>query len=113
MVQLPKRLKANKYFLYALHRADPKLRNAMIKNSKPDLIKALAEISFNTLNGNVQHSQMLRNKLKKYKSKLRCLACSKRSIKAKRNILVQKGGFLPLLISTILSGIVGTLLNKQ
>lgn len=112
MVQLPKRLKANKYLLYTLRKADPKLRNAIIKNSNTNFIKTLSEMSLNLLNGNVEHSPQMKNRMKKYKKKLRCLACSKRSIKAKRNILVQKGGFLPALIGSILSGIIGQLLQN-
>lgn len=112
MEQLPKRLKENKYLLYSLYKAEPKLRSAIIKNSTPNLIKTLSEISLNTLKGNIEHTPEIRKKLKKYKKKIRCLACSKQSTSSKRRILVQKGGFLPLLIGSVLSGIIGELLQK-
>lgn len=98
MAQLPKRLKENKHILYALYKADPKLRKAIIKHSKDNLIKALAEISLNTLKGNIQHTPYIFKKLRTYKKKLRAMACPQQSIKAKRKILVQTGGFLPTLI---------------
>lgn len=113
MAQLPKRLRENKYMLYTLLKADPRLRNAIIKNSKDNFIKTLSEISLNILKGNTNQQPHMIKKLKKYKKKLRCLACSKRSIKAKRNILVQRGGFLPALLGTLLSGIIGTLLQRH
>lgn len=112
MARLPKRLKENKYLLYTLRKADPRLRKAIIKNSNSDFIKTLSEISLNLLNGNVEHTPHLKNQLKKYKKNLRCLACSKRSIKSKRNILVQKGGFIPILLGSILSGLIGQLLQN-
>lgn len=113
MESLPKRLKANKYILYTLNKAKPKLRKAIIKNSDDALIKALSEISLNTLNGNLELTGGAKNKLKKYKRKLRCIACPKRKLKSKRNILVQEGGFLPVLISSLLSSVIGALLEKH
>lgn len=112
MEQFPKRLRDNKYLLYSLYKANPQLRKAIINHSKPDLIKTLSEISLNTLRGNIAHTPSTRKKLEKYKNKLRCMACRNRSIKAKRRILNQQGGFLPTLIGTLLSGIIGTLLQK-
>lgn len=98
--------------LYTLHKANPKLRSAIIKNSNNELIKALSEISLNMLRGNIDHTQAIRQKLKKYKSKIRCLPRSKGSVKANRNILVQQGGFLPVLLGSILSGVIGSLLQN-
>lgn len=113
MEQLPKRLKENKYLLYALHKAKPQMRKAIIRNSNSGLIKTLAEISLNTLKGNIEQTPDSKKKLKKYKRGLRCLACSKRSVLNKRNILVQQGGFLPVLLGSLLSGIIGKLLENN
>lgn len=113
MGQLPKRLKENKYLLYALHKADPHLRKAIIQKSNQSLIKALSEISLNTLKGNIEQTPSSKRKLKKYKNKLRCLACPKRSIINKRKILVQEGGFLPILLGSLLSEIIGKLLESH
>lgn len=112
MAQLPKRLKDNRFLLYSLYKANPNLRKAIIKHSNPGLIKAISEISLNTLKGNIATTPASKRKLQKYKNKLRCLACRKRSLNSKRRILVQEGGFLPTLIGTLLSGIIGSLLQK-
>lgn len=102
MEQYPQRLKENKFLLYILNKAKPRLRNAIINHCDSEFIKTLSEISLNFLKGNITHSKNINKKLKKFKKKLRTLACSKRSVKVKRNILNQKGGFLPTLIASLL-----------
>lgn len=99
--------------LYALTKANPKLRNAIIKLGDPELVKTICEIALNTLNGNNPVGNKMKKKLARYKRDIRCVACSKRSLKSKRKILVQKGGFLPLLIGTVLSGILSTLFDHH
>lgn len=88
------------------------MRAAIIKNVDPEVIKTLCEISHNTLNGNNKICGATKNKMKCYKRVLRQLDCSKRSVASKRKILIQKGGFLPALIGSLLSGVIGAYLNK-
>lgn len=107
-----KRLKANKYILRVLHRAKPKLRNAILKYSDDDLIKTMCEISKNTLNGNTQLSSTCKKRIKKYKKDIRMLACNRIPLRRKRKFLIQKGGFLPVLLGTILTGIIGKLIES-
>lgn len=107
-----KRLKANKHFLHVLKKCNPQTRKALLKVCSPEVIKTLCEISLNTLNGNNIISKHCKRKLKKYKRELRSLACSKLRLSSKRKILVQKGGFLPVLIGTILSGLIGQIINQ-
>lgn len=99
--------------LYVLSRANPKLCSAIMKNADPELIKTISEIALNILAGNNKISNKSRKKLSRYKRQMRRLACSKQSLRSKRKILVQKGGFLPMLIGSILSGIIGALLQKH
>lgn len=77
-----------------------------------ETIKALSEISLNTLKGTISVDRKSKNILNKYKNCLRKLACPKTSVKAKRDILVQKGGFLPTLIGVVLSSVLGSLLQQ-
>jgi hypothetical protein len=107
-----KRLKENKHMLYVLKAADPKLRAAILKNVNPEVIRTICDISHNTLNGNNKICNYAKGKLKKYKRQLRKLTCSKETIASKRKILVQKGGFLPALIGSVLSGVIGAYLNS-
>lgn len=108
-----KRLRENRHTLHVLKDCNPQLRKVLLKAASSEIIKTLCEISLNTLNGNSKISKHCKNKLKKYKRELRQLVCPKLSITAKRKILVQKGGFLPVLIGSILSGVIGQLIEKS
>ncbi len=99
---MTKRLKANLDELKVLRKAKPALRKGIIKTAHKDLICCLAECSHNLLNGNVKLSAKDKKALIKHRKHLRDLASKKVSLKNKRNILVQKGGFLPALIAPIL-----------
>lgn len=108
------RLKKNRHMLYVLKNAKPKLRKAILSNVDDDVIHTINEIAYNTLNNNNPINHKTKSILKKYKSPLRCLACHKKSIASKKKILVQQGnGFLPVLIGTVLSGVIGKLLSKE
>lgn len=98
--------------LYVLRKAKPKLRNAIIKNADGELIKTICEIALNTLNGNNKVSYKTKSDLKRFKREIRCLACPKRTLSSKRKVILQRGGFLPTLISTILAGIIGKLIQN-
>lgn len=98
--------------LYVLRKADKKLRKAIIENSDNDVIKTIIEIVYNTLKGNTIIKPSIKSNLKKYKNELRRISCPKRSLSSKRKVLIQKGGFLPILLSSLLSGIIGKLLEN-
>lgn len=106
-----KKLKSSKHFLYILKEASSKLRNSILKNSGDHLIKALCECCLNTLNGNHKISPVLKRKLCRYSGVLRKLSSKKVALKRKRGLLIQSGGFLPALLTSILSGVVGSLLQ--
>lgn len=109
-----KRLKDNKHILFVLKHASPKLRKAILKNASNDLIRVINEIAYNVLNGNPKIKKQDRDRLKKYKSQLRALSKPSRSIALQRKVLVQSGsGLLPLLLSTILSSIIGRYLANN
>lgn len=109
-----KRLKENKHILFTLRRASPKLRKAILQSAPDDLIKSIIEIVFNILRGNHKISKSCKDSLKKYKKQLRNLSEPSHSLKVKRRVLIQQGGaFLPILLSTVLSGIIGKLLEKN
>ena len=70
-----------------------------------DNIDALAEGALNTLKGNVPLESTLKKKLKRHCAKIRQLAHKRISRKKKKELLVQHGGFLPLLIPAILTAV--------
>lgn len=108
------KLRANHSILLTLQNAKPKLLKAIVKESSPTLIKLLCEFIYNILRGNVQLNAGVQKKLRQYKKELRCMVCRKRSLAAKRHILIQRGGgiFLPLVIGSVLSGLTGSLTDK-
>lgn len=109
-----KRLKENKHMLHVLKNASPKLRKAILNNASPDIIKMICEIAMNILNGNHTISPVIKKRIGGYKKVLRQLSCIKRSTPAKRKILIQSGGgFIPILIGSILSGLIGKFLRSE
>lgn len=71
----------------------------------------MREIAHNTLIGNVPLNSEYQNKLRRHKCKIRKLAQKKLSLKFKRRFLQQKGGFLPHLITPVMSA-VGSLAGR-
>lgn len=106
-----KTIRRCRHFLQVLKTANPSLRKAIVRHASKDVIRAISEICLNTLNGNLNLNTKKKNLLKPYKKVLRQLASAKIKYNRKRRILQQKGGFLGILLSTILSGIIGSLIN--
>ena len=98
--------------LYVLKNSKPKLRNAILKTADTDLISTIEEIVYNTLKGNNPIDNSTKTKLIKHKKAMRCFVCPKQTKTSKRKVLIQKGGFLPIIISALLSGIIGKLLEN-
>jgi hypothetical protein len=99
-----KRIAENKDLILALSKAKPKLRNAILLNSNTEFIKSILEIIMNTIHGNVNICEKIKKKLKKYKSYLRELTKRHFSFSKKRKILIQHGGFLTSLLTSLIAG---------
>jgi len=104
------RLKSQLHFLHVLKDAKPQARRALL-TSADDLIKAIVECAINTLNGNHKLTKEDKGKLSKYKNRLRALVNPNISFKSKRKLFVQKGGFKVPLLTSILSGVIGSLIS--
>lgn len=107
-----KRLKINQHILHVLKNSNAKFRKTVLKNCDIDVIKTICEIVINTLNGNNKISDRIHKRLQKHKKILRSLSCPKKTLNTKRKIIIQKGGFLPVLLGTVLSGVIGELINS-
>lgn len=107
-----KLLKDNRHFLHILKDCKPKLRKVIFENADNGLITTINEIILNTLNGNSPINKKTKQTLKKYKKEMRCLICPKKSINSRRKLLIQKGGFVPALLTALLTGIVGKILEN-
>lgn len=103
------RLNTHKDLLLALHKLKPKYRKALLKSCDEKEIKCICECIHNVLQGKVPIEEKHKKKLKKYKSVLRKLV-RKGVNKVRKNIIIQKGGaFLPIILGSILSALIGSL----
>ena len=79
------------------------------------MINSISEIAENLLIGNIPIQSQEFKKLSKYKAILRRLR-KKTTVKTRRNLLQQKGGFLPLLIPpalSLLATVLGSVVSKR
>ena len=106
-IHLLKYLKFNKVLKCAkeldelVNEKNPIERNKLITKVKDCVIDAISEIAKNCLEGNIPLSEENFNNLKKYQSILRLIS-KNIPVKKRRNLIVQKGGFIDLLIPAAL-----------
>lgn len=103
------RLKTHTDLLRALHTLKPKYIKALLKSCDEEEINCICECIHNVLKGKVPLEEKEKRKLKKYKDILRKLV-RKSTNKIRKHIIIQKGGaFLPIILGSILSALVGSL----
>lgn len=85
-----------------------RMKKAIIQNADKQTIHSLCEIIDNLLNGNIHINEQTFKSLVNYKKDLRDLV-KKSSLKNKKKLLlkkgIQKGGFLEILIPSVISGL--------
>jgi len=108
-----KRIKANYHTLHVLKNAKPKLRGAIISEGGKELINGTYECVLNVLNGNIPLSTCVKRRLKNHKLAFRRLADKRVRHSAKKRLLVQKGGFLLRLLSTVLPILASAIFRSQ
>lgn len=101
----------NHDYLSVLGRCSSKQRSAIIKNAHKDLLLAISEVAHNIAQQNIPLTPQQLTSLRKHKHLLQLIASKKVSHLKKRQLLVQKGGFLPLLLAPLLS-LLGGLAGK-
>lgn len=99
-----KRLEENKNFLKILTLSDKNILKSIIKGLNKQQTFCLCEIVLNLLKGNINISKEDYERLKKYKKKFRNLL--KTSKLSQKKYILQKGGFLEVLIPTVISSLV-------
>jgi hypothetical protein len=105
------RIERNLFFLKQLCKKPPKDRKILLRSCDNDLINSICEVADNTLLGNVKVKKNHLKVLKKHANHLKKLRDRKVSVKRKRAVLVQNGGFLPALLAPIIS-LAATLLSN-
>ncbi len=87
------RLKQNLDLLKVLARkSNPRLRKAILQHCDIDLIKCLAEISHNILEGRLQLNPRQSAKLRPFRNSLRALAGRRSGLPSKRQLLIRQSG---------------------
>jgi len=104
---MSKGVKRNHQFLEKLHGCGRSERSKLIKAASNDNIDALSEIALNTLLGHIPLREEDKKKLKRNSDKIRKLAHRRISRTKKKILLVQQGGFLPLLLTPLLTALAG------
>ena len=104
------RLRRNIPHLKQLKKASPKQRKEILTLASADLINCICDCCLNVAKGNVKISQPQKKKLVRYASSIRALSKKRQSVKKRKEILKQHGGFLPALLLPVLSAVLGTLL---
>jgi hypothetical protein len=104
------KLKNNLPYLKILSCCSKKIRINILNSSNKDLINVINECIINTLNGNVKLTEKDKEKLAKHKYLLRKLIKNK-FVGTKKEILIQKGGFLQILLTSAISLIENILEN--
>jgi len=103
-----KRIRDNEKFLKKYLFCNHQYRKNLIKQATPEQIACICEATLNVVNKNVPISDAKIRKLKPYQRVIKKISFEKIPLEKKRKILVQKGGFLPVILSTVL----GILANK-
>ena len=97
------RLKHNLKILEHLARCTPEECKHMIPVVKDDFIRLLAEVCVNVINKNIPlNVEEAVRLLSPFKKELKTVCRKKTSLKTKRKIFNQSGGFLPALLSLAL-----------
>jgi hypothetical protein len=78
-------------------------RKQYLMSASPREIGSLLECTLNVCNGNIPLTSRQLNSLKKHKKVIKQLSFGKSKFQNKKRLLVQKGGFLPLIASAALS----------
>ena len=107
------RLKSQLNFLQVFKDVKPQARHALLAYASDDLKKAIVECGINTLNRNHKLPKVEKSQLEKYKKRVRALVNPKIGFKSKRRFLIQNGVFIVPLFSTVLSGVIGALINNN
>jgi len=98
-----KQLQKNIAYLKLLKKSTkPSERRFIIESADNTLIRCICECILNILNGNVKLNKTNLANLKQYAQLLCQLVDKKTTIKAKKNLLIQKGGFLPALLAPVI-----------
>lgn len=105
---MTQRVKTHLPELRVLAKCTARQRKAFLQHANKTLITCLSECCANTLKGNVPLTASQKNTLSRYKKHIRQAAHKRTNHKTRRNIFVQKGGFLGAILGPVLRLLMGS-----
>lgn len=102
---------ANQDILRIIGSCPPKLRSAILKNVDDKVLTCICEFALNLCQNNIKVSPRKRRQLLPHKTAIRHLANKQKSATSKRKYIIQKGGIVSLLLSTVLPAVIPLLTN--
>lgn len=103
-------------YLRLLQKATPRQRKALIQASDANQLHLIGECCKNFINGTYKTPLSTLRTLKRHKNTIRLLAKKNTSSAQRKKLLVQKGGFLSLLLPgaiSLLGSLLGTITGSQ
>ena len=98
--------------LTALYHLSEEQRKALLRKADAKFVRRICECALNVLIGNVPLSKGHNSRLRKHAKVLRKLAASDITLQRRKNIIVQRGGFLPALLAPLIGTILANFVNK-
>lgn len=89
--------------------SSPKDRKKILKSATKDQIRSLCEVTLNVAKKNVHVPAIVKQRLCNHKKAIRIIADRKGSLLKKKKTFIQSGGFLPILLKTVLPIIASSL----
>ena len=98
---IPPGLRKHAEILCVLSKSSPSVTKKLIASADRSLLKTLGECSLNVLKGVIPLTPLQKKRLRRYKTTIR-LVSKKSTNHTRRRALLQRGGFVPLLLKTVL-----------
>lgn len=98
-------------FLKYVASASPQERKKILEGATREQLTALCEVTLNVAKKNIQVPTCVKDKLCKHHKVIRLISDRKSSLIKKKRALIQKGGFLPVLLRTALPFLIERLLR--
>ena len=94
---------------------DPSTTKAALRAAPDPVVKHICNAALNAYQGDIPLNKKQKSSLKKYKKAISALTSKTITLKTKRKILNQKGGFsfVPIILSTVLSALGSSLFAKE
>ena len=96
------RLQKHASILHVLKTAKPSIVRHILKNGSKDLLNVLCECCYNVIKGNVPLTYFQKKRLHRHKNTLRTLTNKRKPSLSKKRQLIQKGGFLGVLLGPVI-----------